>query len=141
LEGSSRRAAGEGEGDVVGVRSGISFGHPRQEVAGRRAISSINGEGVREVFVQRYSLVRGGGGNGELNVGRICWRLGAWRAWNHMPTVVYLTESGLVDGEGSDAGGWIRCAIDDICSFTVDRVGEGVESTLEVPVLVYIGRI
>jgi len=53
-----RRTTRQRQRDVVGPRCRIRLRHPCQEVTRSVTISSVDCEGVREVFVETYGLVR-----------------------------------------------------------------------------------
>ena len=145
LKSPSRRTADENKLDIVGSCRWVGLGHPCQEVSGRGAVSSVNGEGVGEVFVHRYGLIGRSSGESDPDVGRISenQRLSTGGRWIRFSIIVHFTQAGLVRGEGRAVRRGVRCAVDNICCITVQSrrsavVGEGTDKVVGS---VYICRI
>ena len=70
-KGPSGCSAGEGEFDGVGTRIGIGMEAVGSEGGWKGAISSVDGVGIGEVFVDGYVLVRACSNYGQVDSGRV----------------------------------------------------------------------
>ena len=91
-KGPSRRSSGEGEGDEIGAGIGVGMLGIGGQVSFWGAVSSVDGMGIGEVFVDLHGLTSGSDFHGELDI----FYARGTGSWSNFSVIMDITESWLI---------------------------------------------